>query len=131
MNKRNRYDNEFKAQAVKLALEIGQNKACNELNLPENTLYNWLHAYRKGKLDLGSGMRLQACSLTKDDEPEELRNRYNALEKAYNDLKKEHNALEKEHKAAEKQNKSLREENEFLAEACSFFAVSRRKSVKA
>ena len=75
-------------------------------------------------------MRLQACSLTKDDEPEELRNRYNALEKAYNDLKKEHNALEKEHKAAEKQNKSLREENEFLAEACSFFAVSRRKSAK-
>ena len=124
MNKRNRYDNEFKAQAVKLALEIGQNKACNELNLPENTLYNWLHAYRKGKLDLGSGMRLQACSLTKDDELEELRNRYNALEKAYN-------ALEKEHKAAEKKNKSLREEVEFLAEACSFFAVSRRKSTKA
>lgn len=124
MNKRNRYDNEFKAQAVKLALEIGQNKACNELNLPENTLYNWLHAYRKGKLDLGSGMRLQACSLTKDDELEELRNRYNALEKAYN-------ALEKEHKAAEKKNKSLREEVEFLAEACSFFAVSRRKSAKA
>ena len=30
MNKRNRYDNEFKAQAVKLALEIGQNKACND-----------------------------------------------------------------------------------------------------
>ena len=124
MNKRNRYDNEFKAQAVKLALEIGQNKACNALNLPENTLYNWLHAYRKGKLDLGSGMRLQACSLTKDDELEELRNRYNALEKAYN-------ALEKEHKAAEKKNKSLREEVEFLAEACSFFAVSRRKSAKA
>ncbi len=44
MNKRNRCDNAFKAQAVKLALEIGQNKACNALNLPENTLYNRLHA---------------------------------------------------------------------------------------
>lgn len=117
MNKRNRYDNEFKAQAVKLALEIGQNKACNELNLPENTLYNRLHAYRKGKLDLGEEMRLQAHSLTKEDELKELRNR--------------NIALEKENKALERKNKSLREENEFLAQACSFFAVSRRKSAKA
>ena len=31
MSKRNRYDREFKVQAVKLALEIGQTKACNEL----------------------------------------------------------------------------------------------------
>ena len=47
MSKRNRYDHEFKVQAVKLALEIGQTKACNELKLPENTIYCWMHAYRQ------------------------------------------------------------------------------------
>ena len=98
MNKRNRYDNAFKAQAFKSALEIGQNKACNALNLPGNTLYNRMHAYRKGKLDPGSGMRLQACSLTKYDEPEDLRNLYNAPEKEHNAPKKEHSAPEKENR---------------------------------
>ena len=38
MCKRKHYDHEFKVQAVKLALEIGQAKACNELELPENTI---------------------------------------------------------------------------------------------
>lgn len=110
MNKRNRYDNEFKVQAVKLALEIGQSKACRELNLPENTLYSWLRSYRNGKLELGSGKSPQACSLTKDDKLKEVCKRNNALEKEV---------------------KRLREEVEFLVEACSFFAASRRKSAKA
>ena len=55
MSKRKCYDHEFKVQAVKLALEIGQAKTCNELKLPENTLYGWMHAYRHGRLDLGPG----------------------------------------------------------------------------
>ena len=37
MSKRKCYDHEFKVQAVKLALEIGQAKTCNELKLPENS----------------------------------------------------------------------------------------------
>jgi transposase-like protein len=39
MSKRKRYDNEFKVLAVKRDLEIGQSKASNKLNLPENTIY--------------------------------------------------------------------------------------------
>ena len=49
MIKRNHYDREFKIQAVKLALEVGQSKACNELNLPENTIYSWMHSYRQSR----------------------------------------------------------------------------------
>ena len=34
------YDNEFKAQAVKLAQEIGGHKAANELGIPKGTMQN-------------------------------------------------------------------------------------------
>ena len=40
------YDNEFKAQAVKLAQEIGGHKAANELGIPKGTMYTWI----KGKI---------------------------------------------------------------------------------
>ena len=36
------YDNEFKAQAVKLAQEIGGHKAANELGIPKGTMYKHL-----------------------------------------------------------------------------------------
>lgn len=107
MSKRNHYDKEFKAQAVKLALEVGQSKACRELNLPENTIYSWMHAYRQGKIDLGPEMQTPARALTMNEELTELR---------------------KQVKEQAKEIKRLREENEFLVEASSFFAASRRKS---
>lgn len=53
MKKQNHYDREFKVQAVKLALEIGGSKAATELNIPENTIYGWMHQYRMGKFDIG------------------------------------------------------------------------------
>jgi len=36
------YDNEYKAQAVKLAQEIGSAKAVAELEIPDGTLYCWV-----------------------------------------------------------------------------------------
>ena len=60
MSKRKHYDNDFKVQAVKLALEIGQSKACSELNLPENMIYGWMHAYRKENLPQVQVHRLPA-----------------------------------------------------------------------
>ena len=39
MSKNRQYDNDFKVQAVKLAKEIGTEKAAKELNVPSNTLY--------------------------------------------------------------------------------------------
>ncbi len=109
MKKRNHYDHEFKVQAVKLALEIGQAKACTELNLPENTIYGWMHAYRQGKLDLGPGTQTPVRALTMSEELIELR-------KQVNELRRE--------------NKRLKEENDFLEKASAFFAACRRKSAK-
>ena len=90
-----------------MALEIGQSKACRELNLPEHTIYGWMHAYRMGKLDLDSEMQTPARALTMN---EELR------------------ALRKQVKEQAKEIKRLREEKEFLEESSTFFAASRRKS---
>ena len=43
------YDNEFKAQAVKLAQEIGGHKAANELGIPKGTMYTWIKAFKEGR----------------------------------------------------------------------------------
>jgi transposase len=109
MSKRKHYDNAFKVQTVKLAREIGQSKACNEINLPENTIYGWMHAYRQGKLEPGPGTQTPARALTMNEELIELRRQVKVLTK---------------------ENKRLRDENEFLEEASAFFAASRRKSAK-
>ncbi len=44
------YDNEFKAQAVKLAREIGGHKAANELGIPKGTMYTWIKAFKERRL---------------------------------------------------------------------------------
>ena len=40
------YDSEFKAQAVKLAQEIGGHKAAKELGIPKGTMYTWIRISR-------------------------------------------------------------------------------------
>lgn len=42
------YDNEFKAQAVKLAQEIGGHKAAQELGIPKGTMYNLDKSLQRG-----------------------------------------------------------------------------------
>ena len=103
------YDHEFKAQAVKLAKEIGAAKAARELGIPANTLHGWTRAVRLGKLDAGEGAHEPQEALT---------------------LNQELILLRKQNKEQEKEIKRLKEENEFLAEASAFFAASRRKSTK-
>lgn len=44
------YDNEYKAQAVKLAQEIGGDKAAKELGIPNGTIYCWIKAFKEGAL---------------------------------------------------------------------------------
>ena len=44
------YDSEFKAQAVKLAQEIGGHKAAKELGVPDGTIYCWIKAFKEGRL---------------------------------------------------------------------------------
>ena len=43
------YDNEYKAQAVKLAQGIGGAKAAKELGIPDGTIYCWVKAFKEGR----------------------------------------------------------------------------------
>ena len=99
------YDNEYKAQAVKLAQEMGGAKAAKELGIPDGTIYCWVKAFKEGRLSAS-----EASHTSKNaDELIELRKRV---------------------KEQDKEIRRLKEENEFLEEASAFFAASRRKSAK-
>lgn len=101
------YTDEFKAQALKLAKEVGATRAARELGIPANTLGNWVYKAKKGEVDSGIGEQTPETALTLAAEVQELR---------------------KQVKAQEKEIKRLNELNEFLEDASAFFAVSRRKS---
>lgn len=109
MAEQRKYDKEYKVEAVKLAKEIGQKKASEELGIPIGTLYGWVKQAANGSLDMGKG----------NQTPDEAMN-----------LAQEVQSLRKQIKKLERENKRLAEENEFLAEASAFFAASRRKSGK-
>lgn len=49
-----RYDQDYKIQAVKLAKEIGINKAAKEIGIAPSTLNGWVKASKEGLIDLGS-----------------------------------------------------------------------------
>ena len=102
------YDSEFKAQAVKLAQEIG-GQAEKELGVPDGTIYCWIKAFKEGRLSANEAVHTPKTALSLNDELIELRKRVKELDK---------------------ENRRLREENEFLEEASAFFAASRRKSAK-
>ena len=109
MGTQKRYDLDYKIQAVKLAREIGVNKAAKELGIAASTLNGWNMAAKQGKINIGPGEQTPQGAL---------------------DLAEELNALRKQNKELSKEIKRLKEENEFLAEASAFFAASRRKSAK-
>lgn len=110
MGKRQRnHEKEYKEQAIKLAREIGTDKAARELGMPKGTLSGWLKAVREGRLDAGSGMHTPGTAMS---------------------LAEEISALRKQVKEQEREIRRLKEENEFLAEASAFFAASRRRSAK-
>jgi transposase len=109
MSKNRQYDDAFKVQAIKLAKEIGTEKAAKELNVPSNTIYGWVKKAKLGGLDIGTGER----------SPEDVLN-----------IAQENQQLKKQIKAMEKEIKRLNEMNEFLEDAAAFFAASRQKSGK-
>ena len=100
------YDNEFKAQAVKLAQEISGHKAAKELGVPDGTIYGWIKAFKEGRLSSNEAVHSPKTASSLNDELIELRKRVKELDK---------------------ENRRLKEENEFLEEASAFFAASRRK----
>ena len=56
------YDNEFKAQAVKLAQEIGGHKAAQELGIPKGTMYTWIKAFKEGRLSANEAVHTPKVS---------------------------------------------------------------------
>ena len=103
------YDNEYKAQAVKLAQEIGGAQAAKEVGIPDGTIYCWIKAFKEGRLSANEAVHTPTNALSLNDELIELRKRV---------------------KEQDKEIRRLKEENEFLEEASAFFAASRRKSAK-
>ena len=103
------YDSEFKAQAVKLAQEIGGHKAAKELGIPKGTIYTWTKAFKEGRLRANEAVHTPNNALSLNDGLIGLRKRV---------------------KGQDKEIRRLKEENEFLEEANAFFAASRQKSAK-
>ena len=103
------YDKEYKAQAVKLAQEVGGAKAAAELGVPEGTIYCWVKAFKEGRLAAAEASHTPSNAISLNEELVELRKRV---------------------KDQEKEIRRLKEENEFLEEASAFFAAGRRKSAK-
>ena len=62
------YDNEYKAQAVKLAQEIGGAKAAAELGIPEGTIYCWIKAFKEGRLSSNEAVHTPKNALSINDE---------------------------------------------------------------
>ena len=104
-----KYDTEYKIQAVKLAKEIGNKKASDELGVPYGTLFGWVKSAQKGEIDLGIGEQTPETAMSLAAEVQELRKKVKAMNKEISRLK---------------------EENEFLEEASAFFAASRQKYAK-
>lgn len=100
------YTAEFKAQAVKLAREVGQLRACEELGIPKGTISGWMHAARKGEIDLGPGSQTPESGLT---------------------LAAQLKACRDKIKQQEKEIAHLREERDILEKATVFFAQGRKK----
>jgi transposase len=90
--KPNSYTNEFKASAVKLAIESDQpvTKTAEELGINKNTLHSWLSHYRR---------------------PQKPKTGQVEEEHLYDELKR-----------LRKENKRLKEEREILKKAAAYFA---------
>ena len=55
------YDSEFKAQAVKLAQEIGGHKAAKELGIPKGTMHTWIKAFKEGRFSANEAVHAPNC----------------------------------------------------------------------
>ena len=100
------YSEEYK-KAVKLAKEIGNKAAAEDLGIPKGTIGTWVSKAKAGEIDKGAGTRTPEESLSLAQQLKEANKRIKELEK---------------------KNRHLEEMNEFLEDA--FFAASRRKSGK-
>ena len=106
MSERRNYTPEYREQAVKLAKEIGYEKAKAELEVPQGTFSRWMRQERQGKIELGIGNSSPKKALNLAEELKQEKERSKRLEK---------------------ENEELKKVNEFLKEASRFFASSQQK----
>ena len=90
------YSEEYKKEAVKLAKEIGNKAAAEELGIPKGTIGTWVSKAKAGEIDTGAGTRTPEESLSLAQQLKEANKRI---------------------KEFEKKNRQLEELNEFLGEA--------------
>ena len=88
------YDNEFKAQAVKLAQEIGGHKAASELGIPKGTIYTWIKTFKEGRLSANEAVHTPNNALSLNDELIEFRKRVKEQDKGIRRLREEKEFLE-------------------------------------
>ena len=91
------YDAQFRLEAVKLAEELGNSKAANELGIPIGTLDTWVYKSKKGTLPGAPTPPKVALSLAE------------------------------ENKRLLQENRELKRTNEILSKAAAFFASSQKK----
>lgn len=103
MPRREKYDNEFKVQALKLKKEVGLEEAATQLGINRETLKYWGRSVRNGSIRLENSDILPEVELSIKDENKLLRER---------------------NRAFKKQIKRYQEENDFLRETSAFFAAS-------
>ena len=53
MTTEKKYNNDYKVEAVKLAMEIEQTKSTHELGFSKSAITTWVRNARIGKLDMG------------------------------------------------------------------------------
>lgn len=100
------YTAEYRANAVKLAKEVGASAAARELRIPVDTLYTWISRAKKGDLSMA----------TEGSEP-----------KASLNLAEGVKELEREIKSLRSENAQIQRENQNLEEAAAFFVARRKK----
>lgn len=100
------YSEEYKKDAVKLARDIGNKAAADELDIPLGTLNGWIYKVKSGDIDLGMGTQTPQAALT---------------------LSTELKSAKEEIKRLTKENAKQKETIELLTGATAFFVERRQK----
>ena len=100
------YTAEQRADAVKLAKEMGAEAAARELKMPSNTLYTWISRAKSGDLPMSPV-------------PPEAKNVLNLAERV--------KELERANKMLRNENAQIKRENEILEDAARFFANRQKR----